>query len=191
MPRSARGLSIFLLIPLSGYDRFTQQLTPINDIEAAGANDLLFPHEGKYSIRATFHSEGDAEVGGRGPVWRGTVTSDPVSLIVRPPNLATMYRMRERLEEGLESGIIDAIDPVAIAYFRYVRDAVSADSLVRLVEAGSVDPLLGEAIAHQGRPEDAQALERWSRNLSRSSPGVVAYAFELAKRLRASAPCAR
>jgi len=175
----------FLLIPFRPGERSSQMLNQINDLEPGGS-DLLLPREGKYSLTAVFHSQGETVVDGLGPVWRGTVTSDPVTLIVVAPSPGKVDRMREQLEQGVTTG---AADPDSIAYFRHVRDETAADLLIRLVAAGSVDPWLAEAIAHQRRPRDAEALETLSRRLSRDDPRFAESVLDLAKRLRASKPC--
>jgi hypothetical protein len=96
--------------------------------------------------------------------------------------------MRGLLEEGVKTG---TLDPVAVTYFRYVRDEAAAELLVKLIERGVFDPWLAHAVAHQGRPQDAVPLEKFSERISRTDRDLASYAVGLAKRLRAPGPCDR
>lgn len=89
------------------------------------------------------------------------------------------------LDEGVKTG---TVDPVAVTYFRYVRDEGAAELLVRLIERGGFDPWLGHAVAHQGRPQDAVPLEKFSERISRTDRDLASYALSLAKRLRDQDP---
>jgi hypothetical protein len=178
----------FLLTPLLAYERFTQTLIRLNDIASLGGSDLILPHEGKYSVQATFTSQGNQGPAPIQRVWRGSVTSDPISLIVLPPRPGNVERMRALLEEGVRTG---TADPVSVTYFRYVRDEGAAGVLVKLIERGVFDPWLAHAVAHQGRPQDAPALEKFSERISRTDRDLAAYALGLAKHLREPGRCDR
>ena len=176
----------FLLTPLAPRDRLIQPVITLNTIESLGGADLFLPAPGEYSLQATFRSDGPAVVNGVSPVWRGTATTPPIILTVRSPDRAMLDRMRSLVQIATRTGVVD---PTAVAYFRYVRDNQAADLLALLLSKEPSNPLVIEALAHQGRPSDAELLALHARAHLTGDAKLSAYVGDLVTRLRKREPC--
>jgi hypothetical protein len=170
---------------LLGGDRLIQELFRFADPESIGESFLSGP--GPYMFQATFRSEGPSVASAQGPVWRGFVQSPEVRIVITPPSLARVERMRTALRSGLQTGDVDA---TSLKYFRLVKDPTAADLLVALLDKVPDNPFLLDAVAHQSRMSDGAALDRAaaSATLGRDAT-MAAYARDLAKRVRSSSPC--
>jgi hypothetical protein len=175
----------FLLSGLGPGDQLLQSLPTVNSAEALGGTDLFFPAPGVYTVTGSFRSEGAPTGLGAAPVWRGVVTSAPVTLTVRAAKPTTLARMRSMLASGSQGDP----DLQAVAYFRYVKDQQAAGLLARLLSTAAPNPVLMEAVAWQGRRSDAELLERHAREQLSTDRRLAEYARDLARRLRERGPC--
>ncbi|HEU4890870.1 MAG TPA: hypothetical protein VFT47_04935 [Vicinamibacterales bacterium] len=175
----------FLLTGLGPRDQLIQSLPVLNSAEALGGTDLFFPAPGVYTVISSFRSEGAPTGLGGVPVWRGVVTSAPVTLTVRAAKPTTLARMRSMLASGSQGDP----DLQAVAYFRYVKDQQAARLLARLLSSAAPNPVLMEAVAWQGRRSDAELLERHAREQLSTDRRLAEYARDLATRLRERGPC--
>lgn len=168
-------------------DRLETTLFPLNTLEGEILLDL--PGPGRYTLTATFTSEGPAAEGMVWPIWRGEATSPPVEIEVRQPSPETIAPWKERLRRCAAEEPCGDFE--ALGYFRLVR-APDVAGLIRTIVGREPGPhsINARALVKQGRPEDAAFLEEIARR-----PGLEArlrdHYLELARELRASAanPC--
>lgn len=166
-------------------DRLWQGLT-VSDLEIA-TGELSLPVPGAYRFQATFRSEGPLVPGAPAGVWHGFAASPEVTIVVNPPALTKLERMREALRLSLQSGDVDF---TAARYFQYVRDSTAAELLVLLLEKHPDNPFLLDAVAHQHRSGDATVLDSIARTRLRGGDSTSAdHAKAVANRLRNPDAC--
>src|SRR5262245_26143084 len=146
-------------------DRLFQAVT-LNDPQSI-SGQLVFPQPGSYTLQASFRSTEPSSASDQGPVWRGTVHSPEIVIRIDEPSPSRLETGRERLRSALEG---KELDLTTLRYFDFVRDTVAADLLVALLRKNPDDPLLVDAVAHQGRSADAEALEEAANELSGRDP---------------------
>src|SRR5262249_46888675 len=112
---------------------------------------------------------------------------DRVVIELKRATEARLSVMRAALRESLSTG---NIDPAAIYFFRLVKDPEASDLLAALLGRLEINPLVLEAVAHQGRPADADGLERAAAGATLPRDQRLAdLARTLAQKLRQSDPC--
>lgn len=177
----------FSYTPLLPEDRLETTLFPLNTREGEILLDL--PGPGRYTLTATFASEGSAAEGMVWPIWRGEATSAPVEIDVRQPSPETIAPWKERLRRCAAEEPCGDFE--ALGYFRLVRAPDVADLIRTIVgKEPGLHSINARALVKQGRPEDAAFLEEIARR-----PGLETrlrdFYLELARELRAAAagPC--
>lgn len=167
-----------LLTSLFPGDRLSVGTIELNFLDGLGEFVLPIPRPGTYSVTATFHSVGPTEVAGRRPIWRGSVSSEAISITILSPEPAEVERWLARLSTCAEA---PCTDELAIEYFTFVRDPAAPGLLRRILERDVHQYRAAAALFHQGRAADAGFLERLGGT----------YYRELAEQLQreAGSPC--
>lgn len=147
----------FSFMPLLPGDRLEESLPPLSGPFGPGPLDLTEP--GEYSVRASFVSQGSPHAGLIWPVWRGSVTSADVRLVVSAPQPPTVAEWRDRLRSCYAQ--VPCEDWESVAYFRLVRDSQAREVLEHLFDRDyEANPMIAEALAHQLEPRESDLIRR-------------------------------
>jgi len=156
----------FDYVPLRHGQTFSSPILGINYPGASSLPVLRLPEPGKYSVSVRYTSAGSSVVGVLWPVWRGTVTSTPLELVLTERTRATVNEKRRALAECAHDA--STCDDSLIGYFAIVRDDDAASLLIQLLDRTDVpDPGLLAAVVNQPGEAPRSATARFVKRFPR------------------------